>query len=664
MSGVAEFVQPNSAPGGHDAAGYKAAIDAAIKVLSQQAAAFAPHAASTPNMTVKVDAGSFQTGITRVSQAQQTTAVLTAPTTNPRNDLLVIDQTSGALSVVAGTPASSPADPAIPSSKIAVGRVRMRVGMNATTDPITNADIDDLRPLYLIPASGSRSGAAYLTLNSGTPNVTLTAASAQVQNISPDVSGRSITMPAMNTLPAGASAFVLKNPSENSVQVLDSGGTCRDVIPKGAFYSVDVLDNSGVNTQFNCGYDGSGGAIDAARTALTLAVSNFNSVAEVVRFSDEKFLVVYLKNNGANLDFCARIIQVTGSSNAVTLGAECVFGSNLAADHAYGSACGGVSSAMIVLHQTTAYAPGSTYTVKAFGLTISGTTLTATSAYTVGSASGYATGGAINLFHVGSDNWICTYGYHYVIGSHYCASYAKLLYLSGGAVTANGSTYGVTAGENDGGSFYMIMLTKTAIACSMVAGSVASYIILDVTPGVTPTWTSTARTGTYATTRMPGEIIDNRWNAGYYDSEINALGMTMTPTGSLYSVTGAGATRATALATRKAKPFGISQYESSTQSLTNLATFLKDGSTYRTLRLDGAGGYLLTEQDDTTANLNINYCANPCVKSSYQTAGQIANKPLIQRAFSVLSNKAAVFFNTVSDQLVVDVHALTKPFKL
>ncbi|MCE5182347.1 MAG: hypothetical protein LLG15_11145 [Betaproteobacteria bacterium] len=149
MDTVATFVQPNSAPGGQDATNYKGAIDASAKVMSQIAAAFAPHAAATPNMTVLVDAGSFQSNTTRVSQAQQTTPTFTAPTTNPRNDIIVIDQSSGARSVVAGAEAATPADPAIPAGKIAVARVRLTVGMTV----ITNADIDDLRPAYLIASS-------------------------------------------------------------------------------------------------------------------------------------------------------------------------------------------------------------------------------------------------------------------------------------------------------------------------------------------------------------------------------------------------------------------------------------------------------------------------------------------------------------------------------
>lgn len=112
---------------------------------------FRPHAASTPNMTVLIDAGKLQNSTTKVSQAQQTTTTFTAPSANPRNDLIIIDQATAAYSIVAGTESASPADPAIPSNKIAVARVRLTVGMPTITD----SSIDDLRPGFYVPASSS-----------------------------------------------------------------------------------------------------------------------------------------------------------------------------------------------------------------------------------------------------------------------------------------------------------------------------------------------------------------------------------------------------------------------------------------------------------------------------------------------------------------------------
>jgi hypothetical protein len=138
---------------GQTGSGYALAIDAAMQVFARVARAFAPHASesgspSAPDMTVTIDAGALLVGESLVSQAAQTSGTLTAPSGNPRRDLIVIDEKTGALSIVTGTEAASPSDPTLPIGKIAVGRIRLTVGMTAIDD----MDIDDLRPLWLMTA--------------------------------------------------------------------------------------------------------------------------------------------------------------------------------------------------------------------------------------------------------------------------------------------------------------------------------------------------------------------------------------------------------------------------------------------------------------------------------------------------------------------------------
>ncbi len=85
--------------------------------------------------------------------AAQTTGTITAPTTNPRNDIVYVDQTTGTVGVATGTEAASPSDPAVPAGKSAIARIRCTVGMTA----IANSMIDDLRnigALGLLPLSG------------------------------------------------------------------------------------------------------------------------------------------------------------------------------------------------------------------------------------------------------------------------------------------------------------------------------------------------------------------------------------------------------------------------------------------------------------------------------------------------------------------------------
>ena len=124
-----------------DSATYKAAIDAAILVLAREAAMFNPHAQDVPNMTILVDAGSiiYNGGI--VAKSQQTTPTITAPVSNPRIDLVVIDGSTATVAVVTGVEAGSPAVPALPSGKFPIAQISLTVGMTQ----ILNTSINDLR---------------------------------------------------------------------------------------------------------------------------------------------------------------------------------------------------------------------------------------------------------------------------------------------------------------------------------------------------------------------------------------------------------------------------------------------------------------------------------------------------------------------------------------
>lgn len=136
---VAVFLQPdyNTQSG----TAYPLAIDASMAVMKRIAAAFAPHAQSTPNMTVRVDAGTLQVGVTLTEVAGQNTGTITAPVGNPRIDRIVLDSATGAVSVVTGTPAGSPSAPAIPAGKIPVAQVLLQTSSTS----IANSMITDER---------------------------------------------------------------------------------------------------------------------------------------------------------------------------------------------------------------------------------------------------------------------------------------------------------------------------------------------------------------------------------------------------------------------------------------------------------------------------------------------------------------------------------------
>lgn len=124
---------------------YPSNIDAAINVLAQMGQDAAPHAASTPNLTVLIDALKIiKADGTLVSVAQQT-ATFVAPVTNPRIDRIVIDALTGIYSIIAGTEAASPTAPAITAGKLPCAQVALSVGITQ----ITNALITDERTAFV-----------------------------------------------------------------------------------------------------------------------------------------------------------------------------------------------------------------------------------------------------------------------------------------------------------------------------------------------------------------------------------------------------------------------------------------------------------------------------------------------------------------------------------
>ena len=142
---TATYTDPNfTSQGGTE---YKTNIDGAFSVLKRTGAGFAAHEQATPDMTVRVDAGAIHSGVTLTEVAAQSTAAITAPSTNPRNDIVYVDATIGTVGVATGTEAATPSDPAIPSSKIPVCRVELQT----STTSITNSILTDIRPAFWVP---------------------------------------------------------------------------------------------------------------------------------------------------------------------------------------------------------------------------------------------------------------------------------------------------------------------------------------------------------------------------------------------------------------------------------------------------------------------------------------------------------------------------------
>jgi hypothetical protein len=92
---------------------------------------------STPNaMTVDVATGQGQTNGITVKWGGSTSGTITAPSVNPRIDIVVINS-DNTLSIVTGAEAATPVVPTVASTQLPLARIDLTVGMTT----ITNSDI-------------------------------------------------------------------------------------------------------------------------------------------------------------------------------------------------------------------------------------------------------------------------------------------------------------------------------------------------------------------------------------------------------------------------------------------------------------------------------------------------------------------------------------------
>ncbi len=100
---------------------------------------------SPADMTVQAAAGTLYDSATkaRISQSVQNSGSITAPTTNPRRDIVHINARTGAIGITTGTEAASPADPTLAEGLLPLARIVLAT----TTTEITSAEITDIREL-------------------------------------------------------------------------------------------------------------------------------------------------------------------------------------------------------------------------------------------------------------------------------------------------------------------------------------------------------------------------------------------------------------------------------------------------------------------------------------------------------------------------------------
>ncbi len=128
------------------------AIQAAIGTMAR--GMFAPEPTVPASMSVVIAAGYLPGAATVTLIPAQTTAAFAAPASNSRIDRIVINRTTGAVSVVAGAPAAAPVAPALPAGTLPIAQITLTAGRQAITAAMIT-DERDLPPLGLGSAAFS-----------------------------------------------------------------------------------------------------------------------------------------------------------------------------------------------------------------------------------------------------------------------------------------------------------------------------------------------------------------------------------------------------------------------------------------------------------------------------------------------------------------------------
>jgi hypothetical protein len=162
------FTLPNRVDAAYD--GQARLFSTDLLILSQPASltgvksGCAVTAQGSPDMTVAVASGVIYWLFSEVAVSSGNVTITAADATNPRIDLVVVNS-SGVKSAVAGTPAAAPLEPALPALSVALAQVYVP----ATDTTIGSTQIYDRRIIVQVP---SVAGASTLVVKTADESVT------------------------------------------------------------------------------------------------------------------------------------------------------------------------------------------------------------------------------------------------------------------------------------------------------------------------------------------------------------------------------------------------------------------------------------------------------------------------------------------------------------
>lgn len=381
----------------------------------------------------------------------------------------------------------------------------------STVASFTSTGLDVTGALTVNGAASGRSGSDYVNLTTGTTNVTLTSSSNQVQIVSSDAEGYSITLPNATTLTKGASYFCFYNTSPFPVAIKDAGGVTREFLsPNSSNSYLKLQENATAAGVWHIENPVNAGASTSAAYTNINSASNLSgdSIGNIIRVNDTQYIATSFSAAAGGSSY-ARLFTVNLSTKAVTWGNSVTLMTSAAGFYTqnnmiYGDS-NGVDRGIINVAQTVGSGSPS---IKLIGFAIVSGTLyvssVATPYTTASSGGGYRCNATVQ--YAGSNNAFLVYGGE-------CNNYLSG-YVTGYVVGVSGTTVSLTQGTGSttyapvGGNVWVFSPTsRTTLVLDTNVASNPKYINYDPS---TNAITQGARTS--QTTIIAGSLLPSTWD--------------------------------------------------------------------------------------------------------------------------------------------------------
>lgn len=284
-----------------------------------------PHQQTTANLTLKIEQGIAYIGNTRVIYAGGNTPSFTAPSTNPRIDIVTIDS-SGTIAITQGTEAASPVAPAYPANKAVIAEVFNRVGETQIFDTdqggSTGYIYNDVRGFV---------GFSYISAAAQIADGIISDAKIDSTGI---VSANKVSGAAFKSLsstPSGAGIMPIANLASGTptgVKFIRDDGTLQDPLGAarsfvGSVFSQTSITTQNVDTTYTPGFTAknitiyfklNGAVGGSGRNSIGIATFNGTTLVSVMWFL-ENTNTSAISSSTANLDGNTVIAGVTTSNN-------------------------------------------------------------------------------------------------------------------------------------------------------------------------------------------------------------------------------------------------------------------------------------------------------------------------------------------------------------